>query len=330
MISPICNISVCIPVYNTEPVLQRAIDSVLLQDFDSFEIIIVNDGSKNTDKNGFCCKKIVKLTQKKCKHVKIKYIEHRKNLGLLEARRTAIENAQGEYICNLDSDDVLLPGALKTLYEAATKTNADIVHGKTDYSSTENLSEIHQSYNKVYLGELEDNCVFDGWLEKKNHIGILWAKLIRRETYLKALSHIPFTRCVMAEDYLQYFFIALEAKKYTGIENKVYRYTIDTGISSNQQITDLARWEQICTTSSVFTIIFFAIQNGEVSLNLEQLEALRLQSRSYLAGNISMLRKNVIPELKEQGRQLLCEYWGTDFVETMEKALEDSQNNKIN
>lgn len=327
-------ISVCIPVYNSEQVLQRAIDSVLSQDFNSFEVIIVNDGSKNKDENGLSCKKIVKLVQKKNKKkrknqklpsVQIKYIEHRTNLGLLEARRTAIENARGEYICNLDSDDVLLPNALKTLYAAATKTSADIVQGKIEYSNTENLSEFHKSYNKVYSGELEKNDVFDGWLVKQNHIGLLWAKLIRRETYLNALSHIPFTHCVMSEDFLQYFFIAFEAKKYTGIEDKVYRYTVDTGISSGQQITDLSRWEQICTTSNVFTIIFSAIEQNEVSLTFEQMEALRLQSRSFLVNNIQMLQRNVIPELQTQARQLLCEYWGTEFVETMEKALYDSK-----
>lgn len=334
MVQSFYNISVCIPVYNTEPFLRRAIDSVLAQDFDSFEVIIVNDGSKNKDENGLDCKKIVKLAQKENKKqrkiqklpaVQIKYIEHRKNLGLLEARRTAIENAQGEYICNLDSDDILLPGALKTLYAAATKADADIVQGKTEYSNTEKLSEHYLRYNNVYSGEIEENDIFDDWLVKQNHTGILWAKLIRRETYLKALSHIPFTRCIMYEDFLQYFFITLEAKKYTGMEDKVYRYTIDTGISSAQKITDLASWEQVCTASNVFTIIFSAIEQGEVSLTFEQLEALRLQSRSYLVSNIQKLRHNVIPELQPQGRQLLCEYWGTDFVETMEKAIEDSK-----
>ena len=331
------SISVCIPVYNSEPVLRRAIDSVLSQDFESFEVIIVNDGSKNKDEKGLDCKKIVKLAQKENKllrkklklpAIRIKYIEHRKNLGLLEARRTAIENAQGEYICNLDSDDVLLPGALKTLYSAATKTNADIVQGKTEYSSAETLSEMHKRYNNVYIGQLESKDIFDSWLVKQTHTGILWAKLIRRETYLKALSYIPFTRCVMIEDFLQYFFIAQEAKKYTGIEDKVYRYSIDTGISSAQKITDLTRWEQICTASNVFTIIFSAIEENEVSLSFEQLEALRLQSRSYLVNNIGMLKHNVIPELQMPARQLLCEYWGSDFVETMEKALEES-NNKL-
>ena len=330
------SVSVCIPVYNSEPVLRRAIDSVLLQDFESFELIIVNDGSIQKDNNGFNCKKIVKLAQKECKKlrknnnlsqtkIKIKYIEHKKNLGLVEARRTAVENASGKYICNLDSDDTLLPGALKTMFLAAEKINADIVQGKTSFYNIENPSGIYQSYNKVFIGELYGKDIFDGYLVKQNHIGLLWAKLIRRETYLNAFSHIPFTKCVMSEDFLQYFYISLEAKKYVGIEDKVYSYSIDTGITSNQKITDLKRWEQICTTSNVFTIIFLEIENHQLELTLEQLEALRLQSRSYLLNILEKLQHNVIPDLQPAARKMLCDYWGESFVNRIEKYIEKSQ-----
>jgi glycosyltransferase involved in cell wall biosynthesis len=330
---PLPKVSVCIPVYNSEPVLRRCLDSVINQDFTDFEIIVVNDGSAGTDEAGLTCKKIVKQAQKSCPaplKSRIKYIEHRNNLGLLEARRTAVHHASGEYICNVDSDDALTPGALTVLYEAAKSYDADIVQGKTDMYSTDpsamqekSVQKKQKEYNKLAPGVLSGSEVFDGFMIRQNHIGLLWAKLFRRETYLRAFSYIPFTNCVMAEDLLQYFFIAYEAKKYVGIQDIVYCYTVDTGISSSKKITDISRWEQICSTANVFTIIFSAIkQFPQLMLSSEQMEAFRLQSRSYLVSNLQQLKSSVVPELQEEARNLLCEYWGEDFVQMMEKAIE--------
>lgn len=350
-------ISICIPVYNSECFLRRCLLSAVAQDFDSFEIVIVNDGSPGRNEEGQNCKKIVRQVQKESKKlrkqmglppVSINYYEHSKNLGLLEARRTAVENACGQYICILDSDDALLPDALKNLYEAASSYGADIVQGKTEVfcadtetatslptedSPSQEIREkqkkraqiILERYNNVYQGVLSGRAIFDGYMISQNHIGLLWAKLIRREIYLKALSHIPFSNLVMSEDFPQYFFISLEAEKYVGIEKCVYQYTIDTGISSNLQIDSLARWEKICTTANAFTIVFEAIKElPQNTFTQEEMDAIRLQSRSYLVNNLENLNQNVTDNLKPQARELLCEYWGKSFVETMEKAMNNS------
>lgn len=331
-------ISVCIPVFNSEKMLRRCLDSVISQNFRDFEIVIVNDGSAGTDENGSTCRKIVKQAEKDCKRLRkekklpavpFNYTEHRSNLGLLEARRTAVQNAQGTYICILDSDDMLLPDALAVMYEAALRSDADIVQAHTDIyyensdsSFGERIKEIDSRYNSVFEGELSGSEIFDSFLVAHSHIGLLWAKLIRRSVYLKALEHIPFTHCVMSEDMLQYFFIAHEAKKYVGIKNTLYRYTIDTGISSNMKITDLARWEKVCTTANVFAIIFEVVKEYPTGAFTDsQMEALRLQSRSYLVNNIQQMRSYVIPELQTEARAMLCDYWGEDFVKIMEDAI---------
>ena len=341
-------ISICIPVFNTEPTLAECIRSATEQDFENFEIIVVNDGSTGTDSNGRECKKIVKLAQKECNKfrktqglskIQIKYLEHKSNLALVEARRTAVESATGEYICCVDSDDTLMPGALSSLYNAAIQENADIVQGKTNIIDTHKgdipqeqidnrLSQINKRYNNVFIGTLQAPQIFNGYLAKHNHVGILWAKLIRRELYLEALANIPFTKCVMCEDFLQYFFISLKAKKYVGIDKAVYNYSADTGISSNTKIDTLERWEQVCSTANVFTIIFSAIKEiAAGTFSPEQMDALRLQSRSYLVINLQQLKKNVIPELQEQALDLLYDYWGKDFVEIAQKHLQDDLNN---
>ena len=340
MKSDSAKISVCLPVYNAEKTLLSCLESLACQDFLDWEVLVVNDGSSTKDEQGRDCKKIVKDFRKahKLSKKQVIYLEHRSNLGLLEARRTLVEAAHSDFILMLDSDDCLLPGALKTLYEAECKSGADIVHAGSEifYDKSKiidksdmkkRVQEMHKKANNLYEGQLCGSDIFNSYLVLGNHVGFLWAKLIRRELYLQALSFIPFTHCVMAEDFLQYFLISFFAKKYVGLKTPVCRYTIDTGISSKQQIKDLEGWEKIASTANVFTILFLVIkENPEVfALSQEQMEALRLSSRSYLVNNIKQMRAQVIPELQSQARQLLCDYWGTDFVEMMETALDKEE-----
>lgn len=99
-------ISVIIPVYNRETLIARAINSCIDQTLDKslFEIIVINDGS--TDKSKYEIEKFKK---------RIKYVEHKKNLGLPSARNTGIKNALGRFIFNLDSDDYMHPKTLETM-----------------------------------------------------------------------------------------------------------------------------------------------------------------------------------------------------------------------
>lgn len=89
-------ISVIVPVYNVERYLNQCIDSILAQTYKDFELILVDDGSK--DKSGEICDEYVK------KDSRIR-VFHKKNGGVSSARNYGIDNAQGTYICFVDSDD---------------------------------------------------------------------------------------------------------------------------------------------------------------------------------------------------------------------------------
>lgn len=94
-------ISVVIPLYNKEPIIERSLKSVLTQDFDDFEVVIVNDGS--TDRSveivrGIDDSRITLIDQE--------------NGGPSKARNTGVKHAKGEWIVFLDADDELLPNTL--------------------------------------------------------------------------------------------------------------------------------------------------------------------------------------------------------------------------
>lgn len=112
-------ISVIIPVYNTEGFVSRVIESVMAQTFTDFELILVDDGSK--DASGEICDRF------SAKHSGKIRVEHTENHGVSSARNCGIDLATGEWITFIDSDDYVLPQYLQNLYSNAEKFNSDFV-----------------------------------------------------------------------------------------------------------------------------------------------------------------------------------------------------------
>ena len=92
-------ISVIVPVYNAEKYLRRCVDSILAQTFTNFELLLIDDGSK--DKSGEICDEYAR----KDNRVKV---FHKENGGVSSARNVGLDNAQGEWICFCDADDWML------------------------------------------------------------------------------------------------------------------------------------------------------------------------------------------------------------------------------
>ena len=99
-------ISVVVPIYNVEDVLCFCIDSILNQTYSNFELLLVDDGS--TDKSGDICDQYAR------KDTRIR-VFHKENGGVSSARNLGIDNAIGECICFVDSDDYLEPDYLEIL-----------------------------------------------------------------------------------------------------------------------------------------------------------------------------------------------------------------------
>lgn len=324
------SISICIPVYGTEKVLSRCLESIVEQDFSNLEVIVVDDASVGTDENGYSCKKIVKNVLGKAK-IPYSYISHNVNLGIAETRRDCVTWSNGKYIFFFDSDDFLEnPHFLSVLYETAEKEGADIVNSRALCYSTNPvkmgpvLKVQQQKMDVIVIGPISGNrSVFDSFLVEKKHLGYLWAKLIRRDLLVKAFEQIPCTFCTMGEDLLIYFFVSLFARKYYGIEEKCYRYSVDEGVSSEQTIRDMDRWYKVCSASSVFTVIFGYIQEHYDDFTVTERNAARRIGNGFLLNNLKQLKMRVVPELQEEAYKLLCEMWGTEYVHAIEKAAEE-------
>ena len=115
-------ISVIIPLYNKEKIIERTLQSVLSQDYDDYELVIVDDGS--TDKSVEIVKNLLNQLNL-CDRVPL---ISQSNGGPSKARNTGVKNTKGEWIVFLDADDELQPGAMRKFAEAiAAHGDADIL-----------------------------------------------------------------------------------------------------------------------------------------------------------------------------------------------------------
>ena len=112
-------ISVIAPVYNTEKYLPRCIDSILAQTFTDFELLLIDDGSK--DNSGAVCDEYASKDERV-------RVFHKENGGVSSARNVGLDNAKGEWITFVDSDDWIAETMYQEMYELATLENADIVY----------------------------------------------------------------------------------------------------------------------------------------------------------------------------------------------------------
>lgn len=113
-------ISIVIPVYNVSEYLEKCVKSVLLNEISNCEIILVDDGSTD-GVSGDLCDKIAS------EHPESIRVIHQKNKGLGGARNTGIENAKGEYLFFLDSDDAIVENTIQIITKEIEKSHPDMI-----------------------------------------------------------------------------------------------------------------------------------------------------------------------------------------------------------
>lgn len=179
-------VSVIIPVYNSEKLLNQCLDSVLNQTLKDIEIICVDDGS--TDES----LKILKEYEKNYKRV---IVLSQKNSGAGVARNKGMEIAKGQYIAFIDSDDWIEPDTLEKLYENIKNNDSDMVL----FNSIEHKPN-NEFRKRIYFKKDEsidyNNFTFDYHYQKNfvmNGMMVIWSKLYKtsflKENNIKFYSH---------------------------------------------------------------------------------------------------------------------------------------------
>ena len=215
--------SILVPVYNVEKYLEQCIHSVLNQTFQDFELILVDDGSK--DESGLICDKFAKEYPDRIKVV------HKENQGLISARRVGIANATGEFCIFVDSDDFIEPDLLEILeFYLKQDETLDMILYSFYYNRDGKREE-----RKKYIAPNESSWEGDSKKELYEKllftpdITSIWTKAIR--TSILKSDETDYTQYYgkdMAEDLLQSLYPMTVARKVLFIDKALYAYRINT------------------------------------------------------------------------------------------------------
>ena len=214
-------VSVIIPIFKVEDYIERCLLSVLRQDYDNLELILVDDCSP--DRSAAIAREILSRGGGIASAAKI--VTHERNGGLSAARTTGIRAATGDLLYFLDSDDELMSdSAISGLVELQRLTGADCVAGNYETVSDKGayVSKKYGTRRTLSGSEEITRALYDG------DIPIMaWNKLVRKEFILT--HDLFFKDGLVNEDELWTFRLALEASVMALSGTPTYRYFVRAG-----------------------------------------------------------------------------------------------------
>lgn len=213
-------VSVIVPVYNAEKYLPACLESIFIQTFTDFELLVVDDCS--TDSSVAVAESYLEKFGGR-----LKIISLSQNTGNPSIpRNVGLENSRGEYVYFVDNDDLLTQDALEIFYDLAENFRADVVYTERGYMCDEigNITVAALDKNSapvenpiletVDIGERVENFL------RTCYCWAPWAKFVRRD--LLVTNKIFFPRVKISEDVLWSFKVICAAKNFLRVPNPLY------------------------------------------------------------------------------------------------------------
>lgn len=219
-------VSIIVPVYNAEKTIGRCIDSILGQQYTDFELLLVDDGSK--DGSGAICDSYA-LADSRVQVI------HKENTGVSDTRNIGISRARGVYLQFLDSDDWITPDATKLLVEAAGEHNCDLV-----------ISDFYRVVGERVSrkGDIDEDRVLTReeyaahMMEQPAdfYYGVLWNKLYRRD--IVADHHLQMDPEISwCEDFMFNLEYIRHAQRFYALQVPIYYYVKTKGSLASQSLS---------------------------------------------------------------------------------------------
>ena len=240
-------ISIIVPIYNTEKYIQRCIDSILAQTYTDFELLLINDGS--TDNSGAKCDEYA------TKDLRIR-VFHKENGGVSSARNLGLDNAKGEWITFVDSDDYIFENYLQN-YANNINDNVDLICQGIEFDNYFSKAFPIKKCGIDYYGDVQNGMME---LYKMPMPGSVWNKCfitkIIKERHLRfdknitihedehfVLTYLKYCKYMISSKDIGYFYFVPDwEKKYNATTNY---YTIKKKIYSTQLILWGNSWNLI-------------------------------------------------------------------------------------
>lgn len=207
--------SVIVPVYNVEKYIEECLDSILKQDYDNYEILLIDDGS--TDNSGNICEIYA------AKNEKIK-VFHKKNGGLSSARNIGIEKATGDYLVFVDSDDYIAPWSLSEFYKVLKKGKFDVLETRLTEVRGKEKKDLDEHLEAYFLNGFDKKRAIDWIIKKSENIWPAPKKIVSL-SYIKK-NNLKFWEGKLHEDVDWTSRICYTANSYTALIKPWYYYRI--------------------------------------------------------------------------------------------------------
>lgn len=219
------DLSIIIPVYNYESVLEKMLQSVLKQETKyRYEVIIVDDGSREP------AKEILRKYENE-PNVTVIYQE---NQGISGARNTGLNRARGKYIMFVDCDDTVHSDIVEKLMNEAYRTDVDIVIGSHALVKEKDGNEYSRRAETYSVRNLEGYRDGDSIM---NYPGLPWGKVYKRELF----DAVRFPLNYWYEDTIVHFLLFRLAKSYSYLPEILYDYRWYEGNYSKVQSKSVTR-----------------------------------------------------------------------------------------
>ena len=250
-------LTIVIPVYNVEKYLNRCLESILIQEWKNYDIILVDDGS--TDLSPQICDDYVKAYD-------FISVIHKENGGLSDARNTGLSQAKGEYVYFPDSDDWIEPDTFIALAEALESQKFDIISFNREFVKGE---------EDVIISDPVETQVFEGkdafvQMLKHSYItGFANDKIYRKSLFTDHNVQFPIGKYY--EDLGTNYKLFLSAKKVYATNQKYYHYLIDNPDSITQSWNEKKFRDMFEFYKEVFYSDFVRSQLNQEELHISQL-----------------------------------------------------------
>lgn len=230
-------ISIIVPIYNAERYLEECLESLLVQDYNNFEVLLINDGS--TDRSEEIC-------QKYCRAYDFFKYFFKVNTGVSDTRNFGMRQASGDYLCFIDSDDILSKTYLSDFSSVFVRESYDKLIC-CDYIKFNQLTEITKyKFGKKFSYELISENIYDILFNR--YKGYLWNKIFSNKIIED--FHLEFdTSLSMCEDMVFVFNYLHHVKSVILLENKNYYYRINQASSGKSKSNQ--RWFTVLDACSI-------------------------------------------------------------------------------
>ncbi|MDD3239896.1 MAG: glycosyltransferase family 2 protein [Lachnospira sp.] len=189
-------ISVIVPIYNVSKYLHQCIDSIINQTYNNLEIILVDDGS--TDDSGTICDEYALADARIA-------VIHKKNGGLVSARKAGMRYAKGEYIGYVDGDDWIEPQMYEKLYQIISRFDVQIVLCDHFENNQNNLKMVHSCFEEgIYhkqdlINEIYPQMISRNKFYEQGVSAAVWGKLYKKDVIEEFQLEVD-DRIIMGED----------------------------------------------------------------------------------------------------------------------------------